>query len=136
MHELKFAATSTVSKNGIARRIEEGPFGGQNGGDHAPPPQTNRSCFYRGLLYYQSDDCRFKIKSFVPFPRNGAPTLIADAQTATSGPSQMPFYRRKRMLADNRHTHLSAASILGRNGAQPYRAPTYAFEFLSRNGLT
>ena len=29
MHELEFAATSTVSKNGIARRIEEGPLGGQ-----------------------------------------------------------------------------------------------------------
>lgn len=40
------------------------------------------------------------------------------------------------MLADNRHARLSAASILGRNRAQPYRASTDAFEFLSRNGLT
>ena len=40
------------------------------------------------------------------------------------------------MLADNRHARLSAASILGRYKAQPYRASTYAFEFLSRDGLT
>ena len=111
--DLKFAATSTISQSGISRRIEEEPPGGQNGGDHAPPPGTNQSCFCLGLHYNQSDDCRFKIESFVPFPRNGVPTLIADADTSASEPSQMRFYGRKRLLAGSSRQRGHDASILG-----------------------